>query len=69
LVEAGISFGLAGENIAWYPSAESAMAGWINSPGHYANMVNGGFHRIGIGVYKSDPESSDNFYYVQVFTD
>ena len=69
LVAAGIDFSWAGENIAWYPSAESAVVGWINSPGHYANMVNANFRKIGIGVYKLDPESAGNFYYVQVFTD
>lgn len=66
---AGISFGYAGENIAWYPSAESAVAGWINSPGHYNNMVNTHYRKIGIGVHKTDPDSPGNFYYVQLFTD
>lgn len=66
---AGISFGNAGENIAWYPSAESAVTGWINSPGHYNNMVNSNYRKIGIGVYKADPTSGGNFYYVQLFTD
>lgn len=32
------------ENIAWGPSdSSSVIAGWQNSPGHYANMVNSGF--------------------------
>jgi len=66
---AGISFGYAGENIAWYPSAESAVTGWINSPGHHSNMINGNFRKIGIGVYKADPSTPGNFHYVQLFTD
>lgn len=65
---AGISFSYAGENIAWYPSATSAVTGWINSPGHYANMTNSRFGKIGIGVYKADPAGYGNFYYVQLFT-
>jgi uncharacterized protein YkwD len=69
LAAAGIEYHSAGENIAWYPSAETAVQGWINSPGHYENMVRTSFGRIGIGVYKQNPEESGNFYYVQVFTD
>ncbi len=66
---AGISFRLVGENIAWFPSAESVVNGWINSPCHYNNMVNPHFGRVGIGVYKTDPDSEGNFYYVQLFAD
>ncbi len=66
LAEAGITYTSAGENIAWYPGAESAMQGWLDSPGHYANIVRASFGKIGIGVYRA--EEYGNFYYVQLFT-
>ena len=40
-----------GENIAaGYSSAQSVFAGWKNSPGHNANMLNPDFRVIGIGL-------------------
>jgi len=69
LAAAGIEYRAAGENIAWYPTAETAVQGWINSSGHYENLVRPSFGRIGIGVYKQNPDGPGNFYYVQVFTD
>ncbi len=69
LTAAGIEYRAAGENIAWYPTAATAVRGWINSTGHYENLVRSSFGRIGIGVYKENPDESGNFYYVQVFTD
>lgn len=68
LQAAGIVYSTAGENIGWYWSAASVVDAWVNSPGHYANMVYGGFGKIGIGVYKLDPQSAGNYYYVQLFT-
>jgi len=39
-----------GENIAQgYGSPSAVMTGWTNSSGHNANMLNGGFTRVGIG--------------------
>lgn len=49
----GISFSYAGENIAGGPSAGIMMNNWMNSPGHKANILNSGFHRIGVGVAQS----------------
>jgi len=69
LSAAGIEYRSAGENIAWYPSAESAVQGWINSSGHYENLIRSSFGHIGIGVYKENPDGPGNFYYVQIFTD
>jgi uncharacterized protein YkwD len=38
------------ENVAaGYPTAESVVNGWINSPGHRANIL-GSFSRSGVGV-------------------
>ena len=40
-----------GENIAeGYTTAEDVMNGWINSPGHRANLLNPAFKDIGIGA-------------------
>ncbi len=40
-----------GENIAaGYATAENVLTGWKNSPGHNANMLNVGYHVIGIGL-------------------
>ncbi|WP_291046483.1 cell wall-binding repeat-containing protein [Herbiconiux sp.] len=39
-----------GENIAYgYRTADEVMDGWMNSPGHRANILSGSFTRIGIG--------------------
>ncbi len=40
-----------GENIAMgYSSPEQVMNGWMNSSGHRANILRGGFTHIGVGV-------------------
>ena len=48
----GIPYSTAGENIAW--STNPSMAGintmFMNSPEHRANILNGAYHRAGIGV-------------------
>ena len=39
-----------GENIAaGYRDVAAVMTGWIESPGHYANLVRGAFTHIGLG--------------------
>jgi uncharacterized protein YkwD len=54
-----------GENVAaGYTSAASVMDGWMNSPGHKANILNCGFEEIGVGIAKS---SSGTQYWTQVF--
>ena len=40
-----------GENIAaGYGSLEAVVAGWIDSPGHCANIMNGGFTEFAVAV-------------------
>ena len=40
-----------GENIAMgYSSANATMVGWMNSPGHRANILNPSFTHLGVGV-------------------
>ena len=64
LKDAGYAYQSAGENIAYgYPSAESVMKGWMNSPVHYQNIIGSGFTKIGVGHVKVG--STD--YWVQLF--
>lgn len=46
----GISFSVAGENLALAPSVDLAMQGLMNSPGHRANILSDKFKKIGIGA-------------------
>ncbi|MCK9907472.1 CAP domain-containing protein, partial [Frankia sp. Cpl3] len=44
LKQAGLSYQLAGENIAaGFPDAIEAHESWMNSPGHRKNMLEKGF--------------------------
>ncbi len=46
----GIKYKSAGENIArGYSSPEAVVKGWMNSPGHRANILNASFTEIGVG--------------------
>jgi uncharacterized protein YkwD len=48
-----------GENIAWgswdYATPASIVRGWMHSPPHRANILNGKFREIGIGVSRGAP--------------
>lgn len=62
---AGLSYRSAGENIALsYPEPAAVMRGWMNSPGHRANILNRSFNRVGFGLVKS---SSGRFYWTADF--
>jgi len=46
----GITYRAAAENIAMgQKTADEVVKGWMNSPGHRANIMNGNFTHIGIG--------------------
>lgn len=46
----GISYRSAGENIAMgYSTPAAVMKGWMNSPGHRANILGASYTQIGIG--------------------
>lgn len=66
LENAGISYRIAGENLALAPTLATAHTGLMNSEGHRENILDPKFKRVGIGVI-------DNGIYgkmfVQVFTD
>ena len=65
LKQFGLTYGHCGENIAYgtYLSAEGATELWINSPGHYKNMINPDFREVGLACYVS----GKNIYWVQLF--
>lgn len=53
----------AAENVAYGYSVESVVNGWMNSPGHKANIL-GDYTSIGIGLAK---DANGRIYYTQVF--
>ncbi len=68
----GIEFSSAGENIAvGYDTPSEVETAWMNSPGHKANIINGSFNKIGLGIVpaQSGDPYAPGYYWVQVFTD
>ena len=58
----GISYRTAGENIAkGYRTPEAVVAGWMNSQGHRANILNASFTKIGVGYV------ANGHYWTQMF--
>ena len=54
-----------GENIAYgYSTADAVMQGWLNSPGHRANIEGASFRAIGVGAAAS---STGRLYWTQEF--
>ncbi len=64
ILESG-KHGSAGENIAaGYTSAASVMNGWLNSPGHYRNIM-GDYKTVGVGCFY---QSDGTIFWVQLFS-
>ncbi|MBQ4065090.1 MAG: secretion protein [Clostridia bacterium] len=58
----GITYRTAGENIAMgYPTPEEVVEGWMNSPGHRANILKASFTEIGVGYVEK------GHYWTQMF--
>lgn len=58
----GYQYNAVGENIAkGYTTAESVMNGWMNSPGHKANILESNFCDIGIGYVADGYHWTQNF--------
>jgi uncharacterized protein YkwD len=56
----------AGENIAaGYTSVGAVTSGWMNSPGHKANILNPSFKIISVGVAQA---ANGTYYWVEDFT-
>ncbi|MDQ0337247.1 putative YkwD family protein [Caldalkalibacillus uzonensis] len=62
----GVQFRTAGENLAGNPSVEGAHQSLMNSDGHRANILNGQFGKVGIGIIDGGPYGK---MFVQLFTD
>jgi len=63
---AGYAARLTGENIAFAPeTAEEVVAGWLASPGHCANIMDGRFRHTGVGV--ATGLRNGQLYWVQTF--
>ncbi|EAW38663.1 CAP domain-containing protein [Lyngbya sp. PCC 8106] len=67
----GYNYFTAGENIgAGYSTPETVVEGWINSPGHRANLLNPDFTEIGVGYFFLENDTGNenwNHYWTQVF--
>lgn len=67
----GGGFMTVSENIAaGYFTPEEVVIGWMNSPGHKANILNASFTHMGVGYYYFDnPSLEKNYrhYWVQMF--
>lgn len=65
---AGYQWGRVGENIAFGQSSPAeAMAGWLDSPGHCANIMNPGFTEMGAAYGVAAERRSGLVYWTQVF--
>lgn len=51
----GITYRTAGENLAGAPDVDTAHKNLMNSSGHRANILNGNFKEVGIGVVEGGP--------------
>jgi uncharacterized YkwD family protein/spore coat assembly protein SafA len=61
----GVRFSAAGENIAMgQRTPAEVMNGWMNSPGHRANILSGSYTQIGVGLAKN---KSGSLYWTQMF--
>jgi uncharacterized protein YkwD len=50
MIRQGYYYSYAGENIAaGYSTASAVVQGWLNSPGHCANIMNPNFVNVGVG--------------------
>ena len=65
----GVNYWTCGENIAYGYNAnatpQAVVNGWMNSPGHRANILNANFTEIGIGYAQSN--AGHEHYWAQVF--
>ncbi len=68
LTEFSISPSWSGENIAaGQQNVEEAALSWRESDGHYKNMVNVNFTKVGLGMYKLEG-TGYGIYWAQLFT-
>jgi hypothetical protein len=57
---AGYKYQKAGENLAYgFLTSDDAVAGWMNSPPHKANLLDSAFSEVGFGFANSDNFNGD----------
>jgi uncharacterized protein YkwD len=69
VTSAGYSWSSVGENIAAglsYSAVSAVMQGWLDSPGHCANIMRSSYTEFGSSKY-SNPSSTYRVYWTQVF--
>lgn len=67
LEELGIKYYFCGENIAaGLSSAKDTVNQWVDSPGHYENIINPRYTQLGIGYYY-DENTTYKHHWVQIF--
>lgn len=67
--QAGFTWSSVGENIAAglsFSSVDAVVQGWIDSPGHCANLMRSSYTDLGAAKF-SNPSSTYNVYWTQVF--
>jgi len=65
LIRFGIDYRHAGENVAMgFGTPEAVMKGWMESPGHRDNILNGDYEKIGVGVVVG---ADKTYYWTQLF--
>jgi uncharacterized protein YkwD len=68
---AGYYYSSLGENIAaGYITPQEVVQGWMNSPGHRANIMNAGYQELGVGYYYLANDTGNvnyNYYWTQEF--
>lgn len=65
---AGYSWRRVGENIAFgHRTPQEAVAGWLDSPGHCANIMNAGFSEMGAAYGVTPERQTGIIYWTQAF--
>lgn len=55
VTNAGYEYQATGENLAYgFDSSDATVSGWMNSPSHKANLLNGVYQDVGFGVANSN---------------
>ncbi|PZD73051.1 hypothetical protein C1752_02868 [Acaryochloris thomasi RCC1774] len=64
---AGIRYQLVAENLAWVENApdpvDHIVQGWLNSPGHRANILRPEVRETGVGIFRT----GNQFFFTQLF--
>lgn len=64
LAAAGVHLDSAAENVAESDSAQDAHTEWMLSPGHRANILNGAYNAVGIGIV---PAGDARYFFTEDF--